>query len=364
VRALLLAALVPAAVIATAGTAVAAPPRVSTVDLGDLGGGQTFPGDLTERGWIAGSSRTATGDPHAVVWRNGELTDLGVEPDGTFSLAAGITERGQVAGYGDTATGSKAFFWERGRRTDLGSLGGDQVVATAINERGQVIGTSTTATGERHGFLWQRGRLTDLGDLVPAAITDAGVVYGVAGTHVVRWRAGRVVDLGQVGDREPYSVLVNERGDLAAYGSLDNHYQAYVRTGGAWRPLPALGTGDATLLTSLSETGVLVGSSNTTPGGLQQAAVWRHGKVGALPGLGGETSGAYDTNSAGDVVGYAQATDGVTHAVLWRRGKLVDLGVAGAQSVATRISERGQILGTADTQDERIRGLRWTVSGA
>src|SRR5947209_4402419 len=57
--------------------------------------------------------------------------------------------------------------------TDLGSLGGSFSAANAINNRGQVVGLSFNATPdpitpgatELRAFLWQNGVMTDLGTL-------------------------------------------------------------------------------------------------------------------------------------------------------------------------------------------------------
>src|SRR5687767_3227617 len=48
---------------------------------------------------------------------------------------------------------------------DLGTLGGSFSEARGINPRGQVVGLSTTAGGQTRAFLWDRGTMTDLGTL-------------------------------------------------------------------------------------------------------------------------------------------------------------------------------------------------------
>jgi probable HAF family extracellular repeat protein len=137
-------------------------------DLGrGLGGVRTRGVDLNEQGQVVGYSQTATGELHAFLWQDGEITDLGTL-GGANSSALGINERGQVFGTSETADGeTHAFFWEDGEMTDLGRLPGptDEAVARAINDRGQVVGTSNG-----RAFLWDDGEMTDLG----AAVADAG----------------------------------------------------------------------------------------------------------------------------------------------------------------------------------------------
>jgi len=116
---------------------------------------------------IAGYSENGVLDPQtgmteirAVLWRNGEITDLGTF-GGNESGATGINNRGQIVGValntipdpyslvdlnlGSTnGTQSRAFLWEKGQMRDLGTLGGSDAWATGINQRGQIIGISYT----------------------------------------------------------------------------------------------------------------------------------------------------------------------------------------------------------------------------
>jgi probable HAF family extracellular repeat protein len=85
------------------------------------------------------------------------ITDLGTLPGGYESIAYGINNRGQVVGYSTTASGEyHAFLWEDGEMTDLGTLGGAYSVAYGINSRGQVVGYSASASGENHAVLWSK----------------------------------------------------------------------------------------------------------------------------------------------------------------------------------------------------------------
>ncbi len=84
------------------------------------------------------------------------ITDLGTLPGGYESIAYGINNRGQVVGYSTTASGEyHAFLWEDGEMTDLGTLGGAYSVAYGINSRGQVVGYSASASGV-HAVLWSK----------------------------------------------------------------------------------------------------------------------------------------------------------------------------------------------------------------
>ncbi len=106
-----------------------------------------------------------TSSTRAFIWQAGTTTDLGTL-GGANALPLGINDTGQVIGISTLANGrSHAFLWEAGTMTDLGTLGGESSSAEAINNAGQVVGTSLTPSGATHAFIWQKGTLTDLGTL-------------------------------------------------------------------------------------------------------------------------------------------------------------------------------------------------------
>src|SRR5688572_1044842 len=89
------------------------------------------------------------------------LTDLGAVGNSNFFFD--INEAGQVAGTSTNAAWqSRAFFWDDGVRTDLGTLGGDSSWAGGLNDAGQVVGSSRVAPGSSatEMFLWENGVMT------------------------------------------------------------------------------------------------------------------------------------------------------------------------------------------------------------
>ena len=61
-----------------------------------LGGARA--NDINNQGQVVGSSTTAEGQNHAVLWENGTMTALGTL-GGTSSWASGINDQGQVVGW-------------------------------------------------------------------------------------------------------------------------------------------------------------------------------------------------------------------------------------------------------------------------
>jgi len=154
---------------------------------------------------ISGICQNAVGAlsaKHAVLWQDGQATDLGNIGGHGWNTPTFINNQGQVVGFanqsGDLINGQlalkfHAFLWtkERGMR-DLGTLSGDAISeALGINESGQVVGVSYGA-GFSHprAFLWQDGVMMDLNNLIPAGssltlqvagdINDRGEITGTA----------------------------------------------------------------------------------------------------------------------------------------------------------------------------------------
>jgi probable HAF family extracellular repeat protein len=163
-------------------------------ECGDVPGSDCSNGeaaDINDRGEVVGLSYNDAWIARPFVWRGSELRDLGVLP-GEDAAALRINERGQIAGMMGR-NWDRAFFWDNGIVTEIGSLGGGTWV-TALGEDGTVVGSSLTAAGERHAFVWKDGRMTDLGAGPSGAgqshaygINAAGDVIGWSSSSSDRW---------------------------------------------------------------------------------------------------------------------------------------------------------------------------------
>ena len=247
---------------------------------------------LNTQGMVVGVSTSKSGTQSAVMWRNGNVSLLGVSLTSEDSSPVQINEAGQVIGM----VGNRAFFWQNGATTDMGTLNGVQIYPKSINNNGVVAGYSSAygSIAGDHGFLWQKGRLTDLGkDFRPRAINDAGVLAGSS--------------------------------DFATY-SPDTAAQSQ---NGTIANLPGEPSGVFSWATTINNAGHIAGISFGYYG---NGLFWKDGEVTQLPLNMSVTSNYYYTqpNSLNDldqIVGEQgrSTSNVVTNAFLYSEGNLIDL---------------------------------------
>ena len=197
-----------------------------------LGGTNGFATGANNRGEIVGWAENTVHDPtcvapqvlqfRAVEWgpAANEIRELPPLPGDTVSAATALNDRGQVVGISgicDRAVGRfsaiHAVLWQNGQPTDLGSLGGFAWnTPMAIDKRGDVVGfanASAAAGGSFavHAFLWTESNgMHDLGTLPgdttsqALGVNDQGDEVGTScdadfNCRAVIWRDGRIIDL-------------------------------------------------------------------------------------------------------------------------------------------------------------------------
>ncbi len=150
---------------------------------------------VNDFGHVVGSRRRdSTGSHIACLVKDGSRTLLGSIGYWSTSLAYDINNADQIVGYEGTPHTSsvrhgRAFTWQNGTMTDLGTLGGDDSYAFAINEAGQIVGSSETPGGDLHATIWIDGTASDVNDLIPDGsgwdyiteafdINDSGQIVG------------------------------------------------------------------------------------------------------------------------------------------------------------------------------------------
>jgi probable HAF family extracellular repeat protein len=190
---------------------------------------------------------------HAFVSVDGRMKDLGVLPgyDGG-SCAFAINESGRIVGSSgkeqddEWIKGTRAFLYENGAMTDLGTLGGDYSKAVAINKSGRIAGISMTSSGGVHVFIYEHGKMRDAGGYKGYkffrvnGMNDSGEIVGAMSTdrddegksHAFYYKDGMFHDLGVFGGMSGAAHGVNNAGDIVGEFSVNGKAHAFLYSGG------------------------------------------------------------------------------------------------------------------------------------
>jgi probable HAF family extracellular repeat protein len=324
-------------------------------------------GSINSRGWSTGQSQSATIDPvvgipefRGVLWRHGQIIDLGTLDSGTESLGIYVNDAGQVIGFSTINTNpdpvgffgfpTHTFIWQNGEKLDIGTLGGANAFpgASCSNQPEDLVvgGSNTTTTvnpttglPDADPFLWQKGKMMDLGTL-----------GGTNGFAQCANHRHQVIGMSSLA-ANPVAC------DFPVFNSPGPGCHAFFWEDGVIKDLGTLG-GDNSEAIWLNEHGDVVGSADLAgPTGNQahDAVLWRHGMIhdlGTIPG--DPCSRGRGLNSRGQVVGTSTDCVNALHAFVWEEGgPMLDLNTviapgSGFQLTnAFNINDRGEILAKA-----------------
>ncbi len=301
-------------------------PRYTAVDTGiTIEDGYHAPLSLNNRGQIAGATGAAGYRGRGFVWTRGRLRTLPTL-GGPSSGAVDIDDSGAVVGWADTPEVvdpppdsnaapwhvSHACLWRDGRMVDLNPPGADRSRATRLAPGGRIAGWWRGGGPYDRAFVWQSGRTKDIGRFQPVAFTrggtilGSGVLYPPGWRRSFLWRAGRTTDLG-----------LFRRGDFV----------------------------------DMNAAGTMVGSALFREREYDRPCAARGRRITWLAGLPRRSAGrAFAINERGAIVGLLHDRQVTPRAVLWERGRAVDLNAvvrlpAGWRlEMARAVNDRGQIV--------------------
>lgn len=270
-------------------------------DLGVLSGYyKSYGFGINDSGQVAGGSSTAAGFSRVTLYDSGILTDLGSPYYANNIIARDINNQGDVVGFlGSTAL--VATLWKHdSTKTVLGTLPGGTVSgAWAINDSGQIAGySSTSGAGVVRAFRYENGAFTALGTLGGAeswavGINDGGAMAGYAEltgnavTHAVVYDSNDVIhDLGTLGGTNSYATDINDFGqvvgDSQIMGSANRH--AFLYDGSVMTEIGTLG-GANSYSYGINNAGVVIGQSQVAGSTSWHAFVYSGGELSDLNGL-------------------------------------------------------------------------------
>jgi probable HAF family extracellular repeat protein len=267
---------------------------------------------------------------HAFLYSNGQVTDLGAIGD-YFSNGNAINNHGQVVGATTTNLGADTFLVHPflstggGKMVDLGNLGDfvNRGEAFGINDAGIVVGYSPINTGEDRAFLYQ-GMMRDLGLGNGSIAVAINLFNQIVGTlYTVHYN-----------NAEPQNVAPSK---------------AFILQNGKEKFLATLG-GTSSTAVAINNFGQVLGTSQIKGDVAYHAFLYTNGRMTDLGAFTPSSVNFFD-QVVGSYVPNPVSDPFTSHAVLWKKGKMVDLNSlidpssGWVLSKANGINDLGQIVG-------------------
>ena len=316
----------------------------------DLGLAADWIGGANAKGWLDYTTPLPDGTVHGSLLRRGRRIDLGTLGGPNSFPTQRASESGQVIGQAETSTldplgedfcghGTHliclGFVWQNGVMTPLRTLEGNNASATHINERGEIVGYAETNKPDP--------------TCPPPQLLQ---------TPPVIWKNGEIHELPTVsGDPDGAAFGVNDHGQaVGESGNCTTPFHAVLwQEDGNVRDLGNLGGANFNYAQQINNRGQVVGLSALAGDTTHHGYLWTEDSgmkdLGTLPG--DFSSGALAINDKGQIVGLSSDVNHNLRAFLWQDGAMTDLNQVIPSSFpfvlveAFDINARGEIIGLA-----------------
>lgn len=273
----------------------------------------------------------AAGQHHAPAGPRYEVSDLGPIQRLASDLAPGLNSQGA------------AVVW---RKNEAGTF-------SPVLWSGSQQKVLETPAGYSNSFAYS---VNDSGNAVGWANTTLNPVDTFSVVHATMVNDQGSKDLGTLGGKWSRAYAINNSNQVVGVSELaTKESRAFLYFNGKMSELAPLPGGESSTAFGLNDAGVIVGGSSVPhPASIRMAihaVLWRDGvpiDLGVLRTNG--SSLAFAVNSRNDVVGKADSGDGET-AFLYSDGQMKDLQIEGGHAFG--INDNRQIVGSQETGEER-----------
>lgn len=297
---------------------------------------------------------------------------------GLLATIPDINAKGQVTFSMQGPAGAIGYFYDGTLLRDIGSLGGNDVLAVDLNDLGQVTGSATSRSGVKRAFIWSAGAgMRDIGALPgtneseAAAINNRGDVTGASNASAFRWSAATGIKSLDASSSGPagasFGTALNDAGIIAGGSQFDANNRH------AFRWTSSRGLIDIDRLDSVDAIPVCVGARGEVagnrlapgPASLYRPFMWTPAKGMVDLGTGGGTEALIVAATPDmQLAGHINLADATQRAMSWTPAtgmrRLDTLG--GRSSGASDVNARGQVVGYAENKTGRRRAFVWTAA--
>ena len=333
-------------------------PAYKVANLGSLNG-QSEAFAINQNGVAVGWSFTTSGTRQAVIFNtNNTITPLAT-PFGKNSIALAIDKAGRIVGKVDK---QGALWVSNAGYTSLGTLGGQESVASGINDNGLIAMSAqdSQAHWRPASYLITGGTATSLPTLGgvqgAAAVCSNGNIAGWSDlanglTHATLWANGNTFDYGTLGGPTSQFMGVSDQGMAVGWSTLSDKQSTPTNKGNIYR---AVKMGTNQKLSSLGEPYMARPYPTTFAGGYK-GFTWKYWDRGnmvsaSVVGIDCKANAAQGNTIVGTAMLYTLERGLVSRAVAWINGAFYDLtNVAHASGWtflnAWGVNKNGQIVG-------------------